>query len=190
TFGAFNNLAKASPAAMARWARVVNAVPGSKLMLKSKVFVDSSAAADMLSRIEAAGLPRERVLLAAWHETLAGHLSAHDRIDIALDSSPYTGATTTCEALWMGVPVVSIAGETHASRMGKSILHAAGLQDWACDTESEFQQCAAGLAHDAAGLSGLRRSLRGRLEDSRLMDGEHFTRAFEDALEWMLEEGR
>jgi predicted O-linked N-acetylglucosamine transferase (SPINDLY family) len=187
TFGSFNNLAKLTPRAMQLWVRVVAAVPGSKLAIKSKALVDEKTCEDVVQRFEEAGMPRERLQLSGWKETTEAHLAAYNSVDIALDSWPYNGATTTCEALWMGVPVVSLAGKTHASRMGKSILRAAGCEAWACDTDERYVDRAVSLTADLAKLAEVRSGLRARLQQSALMDAEHFTRGLERGFEQMLE---
>src|SRR5262249_16286140 len=129
TFGSFNNLAKVSAEAVALWKSVLDSVPGSKLMLKSRPLADEKTREDVLSRLQASGIAPARLILSGWKESTDAHLAAYGDVDIALDTWPYNGATTTCEALWMGVPVVTLSGRTHASRMGASLLAAAGLDE-------------------------------------------------------------
>ena len=102
-------------------------------------------------------------------------------LDIILDTFPYTGGTTTCHALWMGVPVVSLTGNTATSRGGASLLHAAGLDELVADTPDEYLELAAALAHDRPRLAALRAGMRDRMMASPLMDAERFTRNLEEA---------
>jgi predicted O-linked N-acetylglucosamine transferase (SPINDLY family) len=110
------------------------------------------------------------------------HLAAYRRVDIALDTHPYNGTTTTCEALYMGVPVVTLAGRHHASRVGASLLHAVGLPGLVADSPDEYVRIAAGLAADAARRAELRASLRAMLLGSPLCDAPGFARKFGEAL--------
>jgi predicted O-linked N-acetylglucosamine transferase (SPINDLY family) len=125
------------------------------------------------------GVAADRFDLVGWTASAESHLALYHQVDIALDSFPYNGATTTCEALWMGVPVVSLAGRSHASRMGLSLLSAAGFAALAPDSEAGFLAAAADLAADRARLAQWRMSLRNRLRASHLMDESGFTRALE-----------
>src|SRR5262249_20155817 len=145
-FGSFNNLAKVSTEVVALWKSVLDAVPGSRLMLKSKPLADEKTREDFVSRLQASGIARERLILSGWKDSTEAHLADYGEVDIALDTWPYNGATTTCEALWMGVPVVSLCGRTHASRMGASILAAAGLDDLIARTPEDYVRIATELA--------------------------------------------
>ena len=117
--------------------------------------------------------------------TLAEHLGSYGRVDIALDTYPYHGTTTTCEALWMGVPVVTLAGRTHASRVGVSLLTNAGLPELIANTAEQYVEIAAKLAGNTARLAELRANLRGRMASSPLMDAPHFARNVEQAYRQM-----
>ena len=121
--------------------------------------------------------------MSGWVREQAGHFAAYREIDIALDTFPYNGATTTCEALWMGVPVVSLSGRTHASRMGRSILSAAGLADFCAESEKDFVRIARSLSADATALARLRGGLRAQLCRSALTLAERFARDFERCLD-------
>lgn len=179
TFGSLNNLAKVSDATLDMWCEVLRAVPASRLILKHKAFGDAGMQQDLLSWFEAAGIERQRVTIAAWEERGDSHLQWYNRIDVALDTYPYNGATTTCEALWMGVPVVTLAGDTHASRMGLSILAAGGLGDLAAASPAEYVARAAALAADLDRLEDYRANLRTRLAASPLCDAPAYARAIE-----------
>jgi predicted O-linked N-acetylglucosamine transferase (SPINDLY family) len=179
TFGSFNNIAKVSDAVLALWAGVLQAVPGSRLVLKNKMLTEAAVCARLRAGFSAAGIDPERLDLLAWLPDNTGHLDLYNRIDIALDTYPYNGATTTCEALWMGVPVVSRCGETHAARMGRSILAAAGLGECVAESDEAFIGIAAALAADHARRAALRAGLRRQLAASPLMDEAGFTAALE-----------
>jgi predicted O-linked N-acetylglucosamine transferase (SPINDLY family) len=181
TFGSFNNLAKVSPQALELWAGVLRAVPGSRLYLKAKALADAATRERLLAGLGALGIEAGRVLLQHWTPRGADHLAAYHRVDIALDTTPYNGATTTCEALWMGVPVVSLAGATHAGRMGLSILSACGLAELAPAASGAFAAACGRLAADPARLGQLRAGMRERLRASALLDEAGFTRDLEAA---------
>jgi predicted O-linked N-acetylglucosamine transferase (SPINDLY family) len=182
TFGCCNSLSKVSDVTLALWAQVLTAVPDSRLLLKSQGLKDPGTRQRLLARCRRAGLDPARVRLSDWQPQLAAHLGMYGQIDIALDTYPYNGATTTCEALWMGVPVVSLTGATHASRMGLSILSAAGRADWAADEAESYVAVAATLARDAGSLATMRAGLRGSLAGSALMAEADYVRAFEALL--------
>jgi predicted O-linked N-acetylglucosamine transferase (SPINDLY family) len=110
-----------------------------------------------------------------------GHLEAYQRVDVALDTFPYHGTTTTCEAMWMGVPVVSMAGRTHVSRVGASLLNNAGLPELIAGSAEEYVSIAADLAKDLPRLADLRRTMRERMRGSTLMDASRFARNVEAA---------
>ncbi len=182
TFGSFNNIAKLSDRTLALWARVMQAVPGSRLLLKSFSMAQAANRADIQAFMAAHGVAAERLDLLPWIAAKADHLEAYNEVDVALDPYPYNGATTTCEALWMGVPVVSRRGRTHTSRMGASILSAAGCAGWICDDDDRFVDTAARLAADVDGLARWRGVARQQLSASELLDEAGFTRCFETAL--------
>src|SRR5262249_39792217 len=113
------------------------------------------------------------------------YLRTYDRIDVALDTLPYNGITTTCDALWMGTPVVSLTGQTAAGRAGLGILSTVGLGDLAAHTPDQFIEIVSRLAQDRARLVEYRKNLRGQTESSPLMDGKRFARNVETAYRWM-----
>jgi predicted O-linked N-acetylglucosamine transferase (SPINDLY family) len=179
TFGSFNNLAKVSPQLLRLWARVLEAVPGSRLLLKARSLGDAGVRASLLERMQRLGIGAERVQLHGWEAQTGGQLALYAGVDIGLDTYPYNGGTTTCEALWMGVPVVTLAGGTHASRMGASLLKAAGLERLVARSEQSYVELAVELAHDREQLELLRAQMRERLRTSPLLDEEGFTRELE-----------
>jgi predicted O-linked N-acetylglucosamine transferase (SPINDLY family) len=155
------------------------AVPRSHLLLKTKSFWDKAVAEDFSNRLLACGVARERIELRPWALHPRDHLIHYREIDIALDTFPYNGTTTTCEALWMGVPVITLAGNTHAGRVGVSLLSIVGLENLIAPTPNDYLALAVALAQDTARLTGLRSTLRERLAQSSLCDGRKFTAEIE-----------
>ncbi|MBV8165303.1 MAG: hypothetical protein JO021_00830, partial [Alphaproteobacteria bacterium] len=175
TFGSLNALAKLSDATLAAWARVLEATPGSRLMIRRSGLAAATARDALTARCAAQGIDGTRLLLVAGGA--GGSFEAYRDIDIALDCFPYNGTTTTCDALWMGVPVVTWAGDRHAARVGASLLHRVGLDALVGQSTDDFVAIAARLAGDRAALSALRATLRGRMAASPLCDGPGFARA-------------
>lgn len=182
TFGSFNNLAKASPQTLQLWARILQQTPGTKLMLKGAAL----RGADTRARIERIfadrGIASTRLELVPNDAAQLRHLQRYDDIDIALDTFPYHGVTTTCEALWMGVPTVSLAGRRHASRVGASLLSSVGHPEWIARSPEAYVEIAASLASDRPRLAALRASLREEMQRSALMDAPRFSGDMEAAL--------
>ncbi|MFN0131973.1 MAG: tetratricopeptide repeat protein [Phycisphaerales bacterium] len=185
TFGSFNNPAKVSESTVSLWASLLRRLPGSRLLLKGRWLGELLASARMRRRFEAAGVEPGRVECLSEVRDATSHLELYSRIDIALDPLPYNGTTTTCEALWMGVPVVSLVGRVHAGRVGLSLLTAAGLGEWAADSPDRYIDIASELASDRERLAALRRTLRGRVAASALCDAATRAREMEDAYERM-----
>jgi len=182
TFGSFNYLAKISPSTLAFWRGTLDACPGSRLLLKSRSFGDPAASSRFLDRAAAAGIARERIEVLAFTKGVPEHLALYRRVHVALDALPYNGTTTTCEALWMGVPLVTVLGDRHAARVGASLLHAAGLPELVGSTREEAAGIAASLAADRARLAPLRAGLRERLRTSPLLDGARWASRLHAAL--------
>ncbi|HEY9843927.1 MAG TPA: hypothetical protein V6D23_25880 [Candidatus Obscuribacterales bacterium] len=185
TFGSFNNLCKLSPATLDLWAGVLRAVPGSRLLLKSLALADAPTCQNFKARFAAQGIAAERLLLQGHSPTFREHLDSYRQVDIALDPFPYNGTTTTCEALWMGLPVVTLAGSTHVARVGVSLLMSLGLKDWIANTQEEYIALARHLAADPAALKQIRAGMRACLRASTLCDAERFTRSVEAAYRTM-----
>lgn len=181
-FGSFNQVPKLSPEVLDAWAEMLLRVAHSRLLLKAFGFADAECKRRVLDTFARHGVDSVRVTIVAGEMQRAEHLALYREIDIALDTFPYNGATTTCEALWMGVPVVTWVGETHASRMGASILQAAELRDLIATSRAEYVESVVALARDGARLKGLHESLRTRVAASFLRDEQGFTRVFEQAL--------
>ncbi|MFM7808543.1 MAG: tetratricopeptide repeat protein, partial [Planctomycetota bacterium] len=142
TFGSFNNAAKIGPTSIELWARVLKAVPGSRLLLKSQTLSDAAGRARIEKRFVEAGIEASRLELVAYSKTRQEHLQLYGRVHVALDTTPYNGTTTTCEALWMGVPVVAMLGDRHAARVSASLLHAAGHAELVAKDADAFVQLA------------------------------------------------
>ncbi|MEO5375317.1 MAG: tetratricopeptide repeat protein [Alphaproteobacteria bacterium] len=181
TFGSFNNLAKINPPVAEVWGEVLRRVPGSRLMLKSRVFNDAAVRADIEALFAAHGVPPERLLLLMHRNTPEDHLDLYRHVDIGLDPFPYNGTTTSCEALWMGVPVITLTGASHVSRVGTSLLTRLGLGALIARTPSEYVSIAEMLAGDLELLSSLRGGLRSLFATSGMIDAGRFTTGVEAA---------
>ncbi|HFD79131.1 MAG TPA: tetratricopeptide repeat protein [Gammaproteobacteria bacterium] len=187
TFGSFNNLAKVTPQVIALWSRLLHETPDSRLLLKTKPLRDESVRKRVRQAFKAHGIDPERLELTGWLPDRSGHLSLYGQIDVALDTFPYNGTTTTCEALWMGVPVVTLGGDVHSARVGVSLLTQAGLEEFIADTEDQYIEIAVGLASDQSRLRELRAGLRERVAASPLCDADGFARQIEGAYRQMWE---
>ena len=181
TFGSFNNFAKVNDGVLELWANVLNAVPGSRLLLKATSSKDPEAQAIVRSGLEQHGVDPKRVSFAEYRSTPASHLSIYNDVDIALDTFPYNGTTTTCEALWMGVPVVTLKGERHASRVGASLLRTVGLEACVAESPEDYVLTAKLMAEHRGILKTTRRTLRETVLRSPLCDNKAHTRTLEDA---------
>ena len=185
TFGSFNNPAKLSDKTLDAWATLLKRMPQSRLMLKGISFADASTRGLFLSRLDDREIAAERVELVAWQPSEAVHLAQYGHVDIALDPFPYNGTTTTCEALWMGVPVVTLRGDRHGGRVGASLLSQIDLTDLIANSVEEYVEIALALASNPGRLEELRRSLRPRMAASPLCDGPAFARKMEAAFRTM-----
>jgi len=181
-FASFNTLLKLNDATGAAWAEILSRVPGSRLLLKCTQVADPLVREATLARFASRGVDPSRVEFLQVTRTAREHLALYSRADLALDPFPYNGTTTTCEALWMGVPLVTLRGEVHACRVGASLLTAVGAPDLIAGNVDEYIDIAATLATDAARLASFRSSLRARMAQSPLRDGPGFARRFEEAV--------
>jgi predicted O-linked N-acetylglucosamine transferase (SPINDLY family) len=188
TFGSFNIITKVTTEVIACWANLLQQVPNARLMLKNKSFSDAAARKRYEAHFAAHGIAPERLELLGWIPNLTSHLALYSQIDIALDTFPYHGTTTTCQALWMGVPVITLAGATHAGRVGVSLLTRVGLPELIADSEDDYIHRATALARDLPRLTELRASLRQRMAQSPLCDGKAFARDVEAAYREMWRE--
>lgn len=177
TFGCFNNFSKVTDEMLLLWRATLARTPKARLILKHKIFDGEEGRRHVDGRLSAAGFDRSRV---EYRGFSPDHLAEYNDIDIALDTAPYTGGLTTCEALYMGVPVVSLTGERHGARFGYSLLNNVGLGDLAAPTPEAYVEIATALAAAPETLTGLRRCLRSMMARSPLMDGAGYARDMED----------
>src|SRR5262249_28159630 len=172
SFGALVSAYKLNDLTLDLWARILRSAPGARLLVRAATLADPSSRAHLLARFANRGIEPERLCL----EGGANHfefLQSYDRVDIALDTFPYNGGTTTTEALWQGVPVLTYAGDRWAARTSASLLHAAGLDAWIARDEDDLVAKAAALAHDPATpifLANLRAGMRAHLSASAACD--------------------
>ncbi|MGE0100540.1 MAG: tetratricopeptide repeat protein [Hydrogenophaga sp.] len=188
TFGSFNNVPKLTPRTLALWARVLQAVPGSRLLLKAPSFSDPGAVRLFGERLLTLGVDLARVEFRG-PTGLTDMMAEYAEVDIGLDPVPYNGGTTTLQALWMGVPVVVLRGSHFVSRMGASFMSAAGLPEWVAGNEDDYVRVAQAMAADRQALLTLKRGLRARLQARPGWDPVAHTRAMEQAFEHMLLSG-
>ena len=181
TFGSFNNFVKITDDTIGMWASILGALPDSRLAIKTLALRDEALKRDTLTRFDRLGLDSTRLDLMGPTNSHHDHLATYGNIDVALDTFPYHGTTTTCEALFMGVPVVTLIGDRHASRVGASLLTSIGCEDLIARTPEDYVATAIRLARDAAETSALRLTLRGRLAASPLGDVGRLTRQLEAA---------
>lgn len=182
TFGSFNNQMKLNAAVIETWSQLLKSVPDARLLIKSEQLEDEGVAARLRSGFAAAGVDPGRIELRSWLAETRGHLAAYGDIDIALDPFPYNGTTTTCEALWMGVPVITLIGDRHSARVGFDLLTRVGLEHFAAPDIDGYIRIAADLARDPGALTALRHGLRARVARSPLCDAARFAGEFESAL--------
>jgi predicted O-linked N-acetylglucosamine transferase (SPINDLY family) len=181
TFGCFNNLNKVTKPMLELWGTILASVPSSSLLLKARAFASPEVQQRVRRIFQDQGIALERVELAGWEGSTADHLARYHQIAIGLDSFPYHGTTTTCEALWMGVPVITLAGQTHVSRVGVSLLTNVGLGELIADSPADYVRIAVQLANDFPRLRSLHATLRQRMERSPLMDPPLFAQNIEAA---------
>ena len=181
TFGSFNISGKISKKTARLWSAILKAVPASRLFLKCRAYDDPRHKNHILSLFQDHQIPAERILFSGWVRDQADHLRCYNRMDIALDTFPYTGTTTTCEALLMGVPVITLKGESHAARVSTSILTHAGLDDLIAGSPEAYIDKAVALAGNRQRLAHYKTTLRQTFMDSPVMATQLFTRQMETA---------
>lgn len=179
TFGCINRLSKLNPTLIAAWSEILNAVAGSRLLLKATAYASEEVRGAVRTRFARNGITAERLDFRAYSDE-AQMMAEYGDIDICLDPFPYNGSTTTCDALTMGVPVVTLAGAALAARAGLMFLTACGMQDWVAHSMREYVRLACDAAQDVPRLAALRPRLRARFLASPVCDAPRFARAFED----------
>ena len=180
TFGSFNSCSEIHPHIIKLWARILKANSKSRILLKFGVSTDHKLNEYYFNQFELRGINSDRIAICGW-KPMDEHLGLYGQVDIALDTYPCNGFTTTCEALWMGVPVITLVGECHASRIGLSILNTVGLNFLAASTPEKYVTKAIALAADYQALAQLRSSIRRQMKDSALCDAKGFARKVESA---------
>lgn len=174
TFGSLNNFRKLSEPTIALWARVLRVLPTARLLLKSQGLGQPQTASRLREQFVRAGVEAERLELLGAGLSKTQHMGLYNRIDLALDPFPYNGTTTTCDALWMGVPVVTLAGKTHVARVGLSLVSHFGFPQWAVATPDAYVAKCRELVSDLPGLARLRLGLREQMRLSPLCDAAQF----------------
>ena len=181
TFGCFNNLAKLNPRVVGTWARILAAVPDSRLLLKGRNFDQPTARKALLDGFASFGVGAERIVLDG-HDKRDRYFAAFSRVDIALDPFPFTGGMSTLDALWMGVPVLSKRGDRMIGRQGEMVAQHLGLDDWLADDEDAYVALAVRKAADRAALAALRRTLRPRMQAAAFAQPGAYAKALAEAL--------
>lgn len=174
TFGCFNNLSKIKSVAVGLWAELLHETPHSRLLIKNFSLTDPESRARYLELFLERGVEAGRIEFSGAVQDTACHLAYYNRVDIALDTFPYNGTATTCEALWMGVPVISLVGDLHVGRVGKSLLSCVGLKDLVAESPREYLAICLSLAGDLGRLGRIRATLREQMRTSCLLDGSRF----------------
>jgi protein O-GlcNAc transferase len=178
TFGSFNNLSKINEPVIDAWAAILRAVPDARLLLKSRQLADDGVRGRLIAAFGSRAVDAGRLDLRARIASRAEHLALYHEIDIALDTFPYNGTTTTCEALWMGVPVVALSGTRHAGRVGASLLARAGWEAWIADSPERYVAIASALARGRPEPA----QVRTQFGASQVMDAARFTKSLEEDL--------
>ncbi len=181
TFGSFNTIKKVTPDVVRVWSRILQSIPEARLVMKSNALEDETTKTSLLQAFGEHGIDRNRIDLINAVPHRRDHMKMYSRIDISLDPFPYNGTTTTCEALWMGVPVISLRGDRHAGRVGASILQHIELPGLIAESEDEYLELAQKIAVDTRKLATLRKTLRPQMRESALMNLPAFTATLENA---------
>ncbi len=189
-FGSFNQIAKTSPQAVRLWAQVLRAVPNSRLLIKTNQLADPAVRDQLRAQFQQQGIDPQRLILRQRTAAHRDHLATYGEVDIALDTVPRTGGSTTADALWMGVPIVSLAGPRFIQRLSASMLHAVGLEELVAHSEQRYVDTAVSLARDHQRRQQLRAALRQRMAQSPLCNARDLAHALEKAFADMLEKSR
>jgi predicted O-linked N-acetylglucosamine transferase (SPINDLY family)/uncharacterized membrane-anchored protein YhcB (DUF1043 family) len=186
-FGSFNNIGKMNQHVVSVWSSILKELPKAKLFLKTRVLADDKMKQFIRDLFKKFDVHPDQLEFLGFVNDCSTHLESYHKVDIALDSFPYNGTTTTFESLWMGVPVLTLAGNTHASRVGKSILTSLGLTDFIASSESDYISKAIYLATNKSLLHTLRYSLRQMMIDSHLLNTKDFVRQLETVYQKILQ---
>jgi protein O-GlcNAc transferase len=184
TFGCFNRLEKLTPAVLDTWAQILALIPNSTLVLKFGAAQGDESREWLRGAMRNRGVPAERCRIEP-SGSRADYFAAISGVDVMLDPFPFNGATTTLDALWMGVPVLSLKGQGYVSHMGESILTPLGLADWVAQSVEDYVDKAVAIASDLQTLAAMRANLRTRLSESSLMNAEAFASGFSTTLRSM-----
>lgn len=184
TFGCFNTLTKMNDRVVALWARILKALPTSRLFLKAKQLNEESSCQAVLKQFSAHGIDASRLILEGW-DTRVKYLAAYHRVDISLDTFPFTGGTTSVEGLWMGVPVLTLAGQSLIERQGVGISMNGGLAEWVAQDEDDYVTRAIKHANDLQEMAAFRKHMRRQIVTSPLFDSKRFAIHLADALRVM-----
>lgn len=174
TFGSFNNFRKLSEPALAVWARLLRAMPTARLLMKSQGLGNPKTAQRLGNQLIRAGVGSDRIELLNAGQSKQLHLDFYNRVDLCLDPFPYNGTTTTCDAFWMGVPVITLAGRTHVARVGLSLASHLGFPEWGVATPDDYVAHCRQLTSDLPSLANLRLRLREQMRQSPLCDAPRF----------------
>ena len=185
TFGCFNNSIKVNNNVLDAWCGILTDMPNARMLLKSKQLHGPGLHERFRNEFTRRGIDPDRIEMLGRVKSSFDHLALYGRVDIALDTFPYNGTTTTCEALWMGVPVIALAGDRHAGRVGVSILHSMGLEELIAASPDEYRRLANDLARDRDRLAAYRDTLRTRMRNAPLTDAAGFARDIEAAFRTM-----
>ncbi len=189
TFGCFQNLSKVNETVLKVWAKILTELPTARVRFQAKQLRDAKFIALFSARLAQAGIAPERVNLQAA-TSRQDYLAAHAEVDFILDTFPFSGGTTSCEALWMGVPTLTLAGETLIARQGASLLTAAGLPNWIAEDEVSYIKKAIDFAQDLTMLANLRQGLREHVLKSALFDGKAFAQHFVQLMQKMWQQSQ
>ena len=181
-FGSFNNLSKITPVTIKLWTEVLKSTPNSKLALKYKQLSDPKLKELIISRFVMNGISPDRIIVMEFNADINEHYGQYNKIDIALDTFPYNGTTTTCDALYMGVPVITLLGDRHCSRVSASLLTAVGLPELVAKDSGSFIRVASELAKDTDRLSKMKQTLREKMRNSPLYDKKTFAAKWQNAI--------
>jgi predicted O-linked N-acetylglucosamine transferase (SPINDLY family) len=175
TLGSFNNLAKITDNVIHVWATILRQIKYAKLLLKARPFIDPVTCAHFQNKFQQKGISQDRLIFKCYDDRIKTHLMAYNNIDLALDTFPYNGTTTTCDALWMGVPVISLCGSCHANRVGATLLSSIGMKDFIAYSENEYITKTIDICQNLQLLKTIRRQLRSVMQQSTLMDAKRLT---------------